>query len=104
MDRRTFLEAATTVEEALTVSDELAVIKAQIEDVKPEPISDSWRFGDAIEDAGMEALSTSQDLLEAIAWMLIVPGPYLFVVFLVVRYIKRRGIPAEQTDEAPRRD
>jgi hypothetical protein len=118
----TFLEQAATVDEALEVNKELAEIEAEIEQVKgrmtyltgraafstitidlemPQisptptvtPTPAAWSLNSSFESAAQTQIRTARTLLEAVTWIVVVPGPYLLVLGLVwwgVRVRRRR--------------
>jgi hypothetical protein len=118
---RTFLEAAATVDEALAVSEELSALEAEIEDVKgdmryyegrtafstitvlvqPKPAESGprptptatppWSPAQTLKDSADVSVEIAQGLTETLIWLLVVPGPYLLIIYLVIRFATRRG-------------
>jgi hypothetical protein len=104
---RTFLDEAATVEEALMVNAQLSQIESEIEQVigrmtylsgraafstinvmmdmtAPEPTPSPWSLLPRIEAAAQTQVKTFHGLIEALLWIVIVPGPYLVVLGLIV--------------------
>lgn len=103
---RTFLDEAATVEEALMVNTQLSQIESEIEQVigrmtylsgraafstitvamdTTEPESTApWSLLPRIEAAAQTQVKTFHGLIEAVLWIVIVPGPYLVVLGLIV--------------------
>jgi hypothetical protein len=107
---RTFLDQATTVEEALRVNQELSAIEAEIETVKgrmvylqgrsaystiaislsmpqpaaPTPTPSRWSLGPTISSAVRSQTRLVQFLLEAGTWLVVVLGPYALALALVI--------------------
>ena len=113
---RQFLDAATTVEESLEVSAQLSELEQEIEQIKgqmryyenraafstvtvlltpvrpePEPAPvEAWSAGATFEEAAETLVTVSQNLIDLVIWVSVVPGPFLLIVLLFWLVFRRR--------------
>jgi hypothetical protein len=117
---RQFLDAAATVEESLDVSAELSELEQEIEQIKgqmryyenrsafstvtvlltpvrpePEPTPvEAWNASATFGEASATFVTVSQNLIDLVIWISVVPGPFLLLAAIGMWIYRRRARPA----------
>ena len=110
------MDAAQTVEEALAVSKELTTVEAEIEQVKGRmqylrgraalstirvdleveeaiPLTADWSLGVTLRQAARAQTVLFRTLIEALVWLIVVPGPaVVYVLTQSVAHGRRAGL------------
>jgi hypothetical protein len=110
---RAFLDSAASVEESLAVSEELSALEEEIEQIKgqmryfegraafstvtvlvtPErapAAAPVWSLGATVENAAATLVVLSRGVIDALVWIVIVPGPFLLLAAIGYRIYRKR--------------